>query len=112
MVSPKALMRYNALLENKKFNALILILFFLPGVPKDILTYVVGLSGKITKTYFTQMMLARFPSIAASAIAGNAAANGDYRAFLIIYGLLGIIGLIGIIIHTNIVNNKSHHHMR
>ena len=99
------LFRSNALLENKKFNALILILFFLPGVPKDILTYVVGLSGKITKTYFTQMMLARFPSIAASAIAGNAAANGDIRSFLIIYGVIGIIGFIGIIIHSKIAKS-------
>ena len=42
MVSPKALLRYNSLLENKKFTAFILVLFFLPGVPKDILTYEIG----------------------------------------------------------------------
>jgi uncharacterized membrane protein YdjX (TVP38/TMEM64 family) len=61
MVSPKALLRYHSLLENKKFTAFLLVLFFLPGVPKDVLTYVVGLSGKLTKTYLTQMMLARLP---------------------------------------------------
>lgn len=104
IISPKAYARYSNLIESKRLKILTLVLFFLPGVPKDILTYVVGLSGKLTKEYFAQMMFARIPSIAASAIAGNAAANGDYKTFFIIYCTLGTIGLIGILVHNKIVS--------
>jgi uncharacterized membrane protein YdjX (TVP38/TMEM64 family) len=103
MVSEKAFARYSKLFDDKKFRIILLLLFFLPSLPKDILTYAVGVSGKASKDFFVHMMLARMPSVAAGAFAGAAAARGNHIAFITIYSVLCVVGLLGIVIHSRLI---------
>ena len=55
----------------RKRNNLIFLLFFIPGTPKDLLTYFVGLTDIRLKTFLLLSMVARIPSVITSTFGGH-----------------------------------------
>ena len=55
----------------QKRNALIFLLFFIPGTPKDLLTYFVGLTDIKLGTFLLLSMVARIPSVLTSTFGGH-----------------------------------------
>ena len=58
--------------NKKKRNILVFIVFLIPGTPKDLLTYVVGLTDMSIITYLLLTGIARTPAILISTIGGDA----------------------------------------
>lgn len=83
-------------LKNRKnLNLIFFILFFLPGTPKDFLTYVVGLTKMSSKTFAFIVICARFPSVITSAIAGDALVSQNYTLTILVYAVTGLLCLLG-----------------
>jgi len=57
--------------DPKKRNALTFTLFFIPGTPKDVLTYAIGLTDMSIPLYLALTTFARLPSILMSTVSGN-----------------------------------------
>ena len=57
--------------DPKKRNALTFTLFFIPGTPKDILTYAIGLTDMSIPLYLALTTFARLPSIIMSTVSGD-----------------------------------------
>lgn len=82
--------------NEKKLNTLIFTVFFIPGTPKDLLTYFVGLTRMRISTFIFITFFARIPSVITSTYGGNAVMEGNYMvAFitLIVTTLLSVLGL-------------------
>lgn len=56
----------------------VFVAFIIPGTPKDLLSYAVGLTPLSLKSWVTITIIARFPSILMSAIGGEAMSGGNY----------------------------------
>ena len=64
----------------RELNFLVFLLFFIPGTPKDVMTYCVGLTKMPLGTWLLISSTARIPSIVTSTIGGDA---------LVVTGLVG-----------------------
>lgn len=86
----------------KKLNALTFILFFIPGTPKDLLTYFIGLTPMKLTTWILISSIARIPSVITSTIGGNALGMKDYKFAVIAFLVTVLVSILGILIHRKI----------
>lgn len=87
----------NKLFQNpKKIEIIMLILFMIPGTPKDLLVYIAGLLPLKPLRFILISTFARFPSVISSTIAGAHIVEGNWKVSLIAYAITFII--IGVII--------------
>ena len=86
-----------AFLHNiKRLETVIFLLFLIPGTPKDMLTYVVGISPIKMSTFLILSTVARIPSIVTSTYLGENMRKGDWAAAIALLVITGLIGLLGI----------------
>ncbi len=88
--------------SKKKINYLVFILFFIPGTPKDLLSYVAGLTPIKFLPYIIISTLAKFPSIITSTMGGNALGEKNYYFALVVFLITALICLIGLFIYNKI----------
>ena len=92
--------------EPKKRNAFIFLLFFIPGTPKDFLTYIVGLTKISIPAFALITFFARIPSVVGSTFAGDSMADGQFMQAFIILGVTAVVSGIGYLIY-NAINKKN-----
>ena len=100
------LLKFKFLQNKKKLNLITFILFFIPGTPKDVLTYFIGLTPMKLTTFILITCTARLLSVITSTIGGNALGLKDYKYAIIAFAITVIISIIGILIHRHL--NKIH----
>lgn len=88
--------------EPSKRNAMTALLFLIPGTPKDLLTYIIGLTDMSIPLYILLTAVCRLPSVVSSTMTG--AALGDNRFLLALYILIGtgVVSGIGYLIYLRI----------
>ena len=98
--------------DKNSFEKLTFILFFIPGTPKDILTYVAGLTPIRPLRFFIISSIARIPSIVTSTLAGSLLIKGQAGNSIIAFAVAGGLSLVGIFLYNQIVkryNAKKEH---
>lgn len=83
--------------NSKKRNLITFMLFLIPGTPKDLLTYFIGLTPMKLHTFLWLTLLARLPSLLTSTMTGGMLGSENYAFAIVLYGLTGILTLICII---------------
>ena len=95
-------------LHNEKRLALwVFILFFIPGTPKDIMTYIVPLTPMKLSTFLLLSTVARLPSVVTSTIGGNALGTGKLTFALIVFSATALISALGILIYRRICKRSE-----
>ena len=89
----------------KKIEYIMLILFLLPGTPKDLLIYIAGLLPIHPLRFILISTIARIPSMISSTIAGSSIVEGNWEIGIIVYILIFII--VGIIIYIAEKKDKT-----
>lgn len=91
----------NKIFQNpKKIEIIMIILFAIPGTPKDLLVYIAGILPLKPLRFILISTFARFPSVISSTIAGANFAKGDWKMSLIAYAItFVIVGILLIIIN-------------
>ena len=92
--------------EPKKRNTLTLILFAIPGTPKDLLTYAIGLTDMSIPLYIALTTAARFPSVILSTLSGNAVGTKDYTAAIVFVLVTAAVSGIGLLIYQTILKRR------
>ena len=95
---------------NQKKNALLFLFFLLPGTPKDLLSYAVGLTDIKFSTWLLINLIGRFPAILLSAMSGSSLVEKRYEYFAIFMGIILFFYLIGAFIyrrHNNKISNDT-----
>ena len=95
-------------LKDEKKTALVtFILFLIPGMPKDTLTYLAPLT-KLSLVQFTLIsVVARFPAMFSSTVMGDAVMQGKWLVFLLVFGLTALIGILSIQARDKIIRRLS-----
>ena len=93
------LKKFKFLQSEKKLETIVFILYFIPGTPKDLLTYFVPLTKIELRSFLVLSTCARVFSILSSTYAGDAFADKDYIKLAIIYGVIFVVSIAGIMIN-------------
>lgn len=93
--------------NEKRLTLWVFILFFIPGTPKDIMTYIVPLTPMKLSTFLLLSTVARLPSVLTSTIGGNALGTGKLTFALIVFGATALISALGILIYRRICKRSE-----
>lgn len=107
VIGSKAYEKLTFLKNPAKRDIFIFLLMFIPGTPKDVLTYFSPLSGISTVRFIIISAIARIPSVISSTYVGNNLASGKYFYSAIVFIVVGIISIVGIMIYNKIIEEKN-----
>ena len=93
--------------NEKRLDAIIFLIFFIPGTPKDLLSYFVGLTDINPLHWFIIVTIARLPSIITSTVGGNALGGQEYKFAVTVFAVTLIISVCGALIYNKISKIKS-----
>lgn len=99
--------RVYRLSSSKRFNRLVFLVFFIPGTPKDILSYFVGLSKMQFSQWLFISTLAKIPSIVTSTVAGSLVGDANYSVAGIVFCVTAVISVAGMYFYNSITENKT-----
>lgn len=88
----------------RRLEVLVFLLFLIPGTPKDMLTYLVGVTPMKRTSFVTISIFARMPSIMMSAMLGANIMEGNWWAAAICFMIIAIVGLLAINYREKIIN--------
>ena len=97
--------------SSKRLDLLIFILFFIPGTPKDILTYFVGLTPIKLSTFLLITTVARIPSVITSTLTGNALGVERYTLAVIVFVITLIGSALGALWYMRITKQEKREEM-
>ncbi len=90
----------------KKRNAMIFLLFLIPGTPKDLFTYVIGMTNMSVPLYIALTLVARIPSVIMSTIGGDALGENKFLLALIVFAIAAVVSGAGYLCYLAI--QKKH----
>lgn len=93
--------------SSKKLNQLVFIVFFIPGTPKDLLTYFVGLTPIKLRDFIIISSIARIPSLVSSTFGGHALGDKDYLLAFGIFAITGLVSAGGMWLYNRIIQHKN-----
>ena len=97
IVGDKDLSTYKFLSDPRKVDLTVFLLFFIPGTPKDLLTYFAGLTEIRLVRFLLISMLARIPSVISSTFGGHLLGEGNFTGAVILYAVTGAVSLLGMV---------------
>lgn len=93
--------------DGSKRDVLFLIIFMIPGTPKDLLSYFAGLTNISYFSWLLISTLGRIPSVITSTIGGDMLQKQDYFTAIIVFAITLIVTLLGILIYNYILKKKN-----
>lgn len=99
--------RVKVLKQSRKRDILLFLLFLLPGTPKDLLTYFLGLTDIKLSTLIFLSVVGRFPSVISSTISGSALGRESYILASIVFLITLALSSIGLLIYNKICKNNN-----
>lgn len=101
------LTKYKFLNDPKKIDLTVFILFFIPGTPKDALTYIAPLAPISPIKYILIATFARIPSVVTSTMLGDSIAEGDYLMAIVVFAVTAVISVLGIIFGNKFIEKRG-----
>lgn len=95
-VSKERIEKFTSLTNSEKVGAVMFILFLIPGVPKDALIYLAGLTPIKPLRFIVLSLVARSPGLIGSAFIGSNLHEKDYKSIIILSAVSVTLFLIGI----------------
>jgi len=93
--------------DTDRLKRLLFVLFFLPGTPKDLLTYVAGLTPVRMSDFLILSTAARIPSLVTSVVGGSALGEGEYLTAAIVFAVTAAVSLLGLFVYSRIKQHKT-----
>lgn len=102
MVPEKYMNKFHEFEHSKKFVSIVFLLFLIPGMPKDVFTYVTPLSDMKLKQFLLITNTARIPGIVISTYAADGLLEGRLVESIIMFIGLAIIAVIALVVYNKI----------
>ena len=98
-----------AFVDEKQLTVILIILYLIPGIPKDVISYIVPLTPISKKDFFYYVMPCRLPAIMLSTILGSNVKSGNFTVALVVLGVALVAGIVGFLFKDVIVNKMKQH---
>ncbi|MBQ4528573.1 MAG: TVP38/TMEM64 family protein [Clostridia bacterium] len=95
-VSSKNINELRFINTEEKMRRFAFVVFFIPGTPKDLLTYFIGLTRMTLGEFLSITLFARIPSVVSSTVGGNFIGEGKYLEAVILFVITGLISFAGL----------------
>lgn len=93
--------------SEKKLKQVVFLLFFIPGTPKDVLTYFVGLTDMRLSEFLLITLTARIPSIVSSTVSGQMLGDKRFATAGIVYAITCAISALGYLIYQRVLKRRQ-----
>ena len=93
------------IMNNKKLSVFLFAFFFIPGLPKDLLIYLAGLTSIKPLKFFGILLVGRLPWLIASVSIGSNIYQKNYTSTIII-SVIALLGFILGLLYKNKLINK------
>lgn len=93
--------------NSKKRDILLFLIMFIPGTPKDLLSYFAGLTEIPLKRWLVICTVSRIPSVVTSTIGGNAIGEQDYLFAIIVFAATLAVSGLGLWIYRKISEHRE-----
>ena len=90
-----------------KRNILTFIIYVIPGTPKDLVTYAIGLTDMSIPVYIALTTVARFPSVILSTLSGDAVGTKDYTMAIVFVIVTAVVSGTGLLIYNTILKRRK-----
>lgn len=101
-IDPEKFQNLRILQDERRFERIAFLLFFIPGTPKDLLTWAAGLIRIRPLRFFILSTIARLPSILTSTLAGTTLLSGDFSTTVLIFVATGCVSMVGLWVHKKL----------
>lgn len=91
----------------KRLNVMTFVVFLIPGTPKDLLSYFIGLTDMKITVWLFITTVARIPSLITSILTGSALGNKKYEVAVIVLIITLAVSGVGLIIYNVIKKRHS-----
>lgn len=88
-------------------DLLFLVVYMLPGTPKDLLGYFAGLTEMRLPVWLVICSFGRIPSVVTSTVGGSALGSGDYRMAAIVFVVTMAISGLGVLIYNRFSQRRE-----
>lgn len=88
--------------DSRRLNVIVFLMMLIPGTPKDIVTYIVGLTPMRLGTWMAICVPARTVSIVASTVVGAQAAQDNWALALTLFAVTLVISAFGMLYYAAI----------
>ncbi len=95
--------------SNEKSVSLLFLFFLLPGTPKDLMCYVVGLTDIKLGTWILINVIGRLPAILLSALGGSAFSEQKYGIFIGAFAVIIVLYFLGTFLYKKFNHSDSDH---
>ncbi len=93
--------------ETRKKDVLFLVIFALPGSPKDLLCYYAGLTDMSTGVFMIACSLGRLPAVLTSTIGGSALGSGRYVFAAVAFAVGALLSIAGLFAYNAFVKRRE-----
>ncbi len=107
-VDEQDILRYTFISDGKRLEQLVLLLFIIPGTPKDALTYLFALTPLSMGRFMFLSILARIPGVLTSTLAGDSIIQGDFIKAGMYFAGITAISLGGMLLHKKVMAVYRH----
>lgn len=103
----KEIKRLSFLKDPKKSMVLTFVLMTVPGTPKDLLSYFVGLTSVKLWQWLLIVLVARIPSLVTSTVSGAAAGEENYLLAGIVFGITVLLSIAGLVYYRYLCKQQN-----
>ena len=91
--------------SSRRSESIIFLLFLIPGTPKDLLSYLVGLTDIKLSHWIIICAVGRMPAIFLSVLSGNALNKADYTFVILMFAVMIALSICGFFFYRS--RNKT-----
>lgn len=99
--------KFNFIINSDRSEIAMFVLFLIPGIPKDLLVYIAGLTPIKPLRFFTIFVVGRFPALLASSYVGANLHQKNYTGVIIVSVIACVLFVVGLL-KKDAIMNKLH----
>jgi uncharacterized membrane protein YdjX (TVP38/TMEM64 family) len=99
-VKEKSLNKFVVMMDSGRGYTLVILVFLIPGLPKDIFTYAAGLTRLRALPYTAMTIIARAPAMLATILLSGFLESGNY------FGVVMVVAIVAVLLIIVLVNRR------
>lgn len=107
MVPEKYMGKFRDWEISDKFNVIVFILFLIPGLPKDVFTYITPLTHMSMKNFVLISNFARIPGIVLSTYAAAGLVSGNIVESVIIFAVTAAVAIVALVVYGRVTKKSN-----
>lgn len=108
MVSTEHLEKFRAFEKTGKLDVVVFVLFLIPGMPKDVFTYLVPLTDMKMGRFLLLATVGRIPGVLASTYVAHGFAEGELAGPIAVVVVVAIIAVVAVLFRDRIMGVFHH----